>query len=376
MAILDPGSRDGLTEAERRRILIEIENDKRQQEIDARQEQSSEGNVRVASAGKRGPRNFIGGGAVVYNSEVNPTDFIPSNSGDANQKLPDYYRNGRKERVTRIIDGEEVTVTEYSPMPEMVGERENPTLSSIRLIDPRKIDSRGPNSNNPRAGQLVPEYSKFFLESVQESHNEKFQLVETFNDWYVYFYGEKPPVYTFSGHLLNFNNYNWKNEFMYFYQNFWRGTKAVALGARVFLTYDYQQIQGYLLGISTNVRAVNDKAAPFNISVLVTRRLFFNGTNDDGVIRDNLIPRSDNGLINTNADVFSRALTAEFLNNQRAAASNDVLIADNQSRGERLLNSSSINPQNVPNAGGINSRSDQPLGAQRATFLKRNLGIS
>lgn len=354
-------------------------NEQRAEEIESRQGQSTDrGSVqRVKTLTKSQSRSFIGGGATVYNAEVNPTDFLPSETSDATARVPDYYRNGRKVVKTRVINGEEVEFAEYDPMPELVGERAQPVLSSIRLIDPRKVKSNGPSSSNPRSGQLIPEYSKFFLESVQETHNEKFQVVETFNDWYVFFYGEKPPIYRFSGHLLNFSNYNWKNEFMYFYQNFWRGTKAAELGARVFLTYDYQQVQGYILNISTNTQAVTDKAAPFNISMIITKRLFFNGSQQDNVVRDNLIPRTDSGLVNTQADVFSRALTSEFLNGQRPAASNEPVSAENQSKGQRIIEDTvnSLQIEDIP-SGSVNDLSSKGAGLQRASSIKRNLGLA
>lgn len=326
---------------------------------------------RVSSLSKIASKELSAGGASIISGEVNPTDFVPGTDFSGEEKLPDYYRNGRIVEAPNP-DGPG-TISAYSPIPRTVGERDNPVLASIRLIDPKRVNKSGtPGTNTSRQGSLVPEYSKFFLESVQESHQEKYQIVETFNDWYVYFYGERPPVYNFSGHLLNFANYNWKNEFMYFYQNFWRGTKAAELGARVFLTYDYQQIQGYILGVSTNTNALTDKAAPFNIQVLVTKRLIFNGPKQgDNIVRDNLLPRSESGLINTEANSFAQAITNQYLKDGEAAASQALIGANNQDLSVRTLSNSSASAPAVPlpNAGGINFESAKKKAVQRASFI-------
>jgi hypothetical protein len=339
--------------------------------------------LRVRPLSKGASRSFIGGGATVYKEEVNPTDFVPSDTGEPNQKIPDYYRNGRQIVTTETINGEQVDVRRYAPMPEQMAALSDNyagTLASIRLIDPSQVKSNGPGTGDPRAGQIIPEYSKFFLESVNESHNEKYQLVETFNDFYVYFYGERPPVYTFSGHLLNLLNYNWKNEFMYFYQNFWRGSKAVELGARVFLTYDYQQVQGYILAINTNVNSLTDKAAQFSIQVLVTKRLFFNGRGSangeplDSIVRDNLIPRTENGLVNTTANAFAQSITADFLNGNRNAATAEIKSANNNAKGARIIknNQASIKPQQTPNPAN-NILSSLERGVQKAIGTVKGL---
>lgn len=380
--VLNPGlqSTEVISVSRQRENQVTAANDARNAQIAQRQSYGTDSGSteRVPTTGKSGSRSLLNGGLTAYKSQINPTDFIPDPNQSNTAQTPDFYREGKLDSVTRIVNNEAVQVTEWAPVPELIAERDRPVLASIRLVDPRKIKNNGPNSGTPKDAQLIPEYSKFFLEAVQESENERFQIVETFNDFYVYFHGKKPPIYTFSGHLLNLLNYNWMNEFMYYYENFWRGTKAVELGARVFLTYNYQQIQGYILNVGTNLNALTDKAVPFQFSMIVTKRLIFNGTPDDGVIRDNLLPRSDTGLINTTASSFAKALTSEFLDGQKPASGNQVATAQTQSLGSRIIsdNLPSTFKQIIPSAGGINPFGSTPAGAQRASFLTRNLGIA
>jgi hypothetical protein len=121
----------------------------------------------------------------------------------------DFYRNGKP-----TSDGS----SGYDYPPRFL-EDQIDEPASIRLI------GKNP-ANDPHApSDLIPPYSKFFLESIQEPHVERAQIVETFGDTYVFFFGERPPIYTFSGTLLNSNTINWHQDFMFYYDNFFRGTK-------------------------------------------------------------------------------------------------------------------------------------------------------
>jgi len=327
---------------------------------------------RVNPVGKRRAKSLLAGGIDAYRSEINPTSFLPDENTDNTTQVPDFYREGRRDILFDAQGGFEVV---WNPIPELISERDRPVLASIRLVDPTKVKPNNPGTS--RSAQLIPEYSKFFLEGVQEAESERFQIVETFNNFYVYFFGKKPPIYQFSGHLLNTLNYNWLNEFMYFYENFWRGTRAVELGAKIFLTYNYQQVQGYILNISTDVRALTDKAAPFNFSMIVTKRLIFSGREDDGVLRDNLLPRTDTGLINTQANSFSKSLTSEFLQSEDNSAEYAQAKAENEELGVRIRkdNTQSTILQSLPNPGSISPFSTESRGAQRSGFFKRKLGL-
>lgn len=327
----------------------------------------------VVPQSKKQKNETMQGGATFYTSEISPTDFVPNPDKQESAQTPDYYRNGLHKVETFEVDGEVAQRRVWAPVPQLIGERANPTLANIRLIDTRQQ----PNADDPNSPgkRLVPEYSKFFLESVSEAHQEKYQTVETFNDWYVYFYGERPPVYSFSGHLLNASNYNWLNEFNYYYQNFWRGTKAVELGAKVFLTYNYQQVQGYIISINTNINAVTDKAAPFQINMLVTKRLIFNGSQDDNVMSDSLIPTSDTGLINTSATAvpFSQQLTEGYLASLIPAKDNNAIDETNQDQGQRLVKDSAQSTvvQTTTRIGQDIIKSGQSIGASKAQSLQK-----
>lgn len=289
---------------------------------------ASGSNEQVAPENKDTTKAVAKGGRNMFRSTKTPSQFRTTDRGKDNELTSyDFYRNGYMETYEKkatYADGQKETGTRYLPMPEQVASIADDwqgALASIKLITTNKSAKLNPGDQNP--GQLIPSYTKFFLEGIQENQQEKMQVVETFNDFYVFFYGERPPIYTFSGHLLNLQNYNWLNEFTYYYENFWRGTKAVELGARVFLTYNYQQVQGYIISMNTNINAATDKAAPFSFQFLVTKRLIFNQSIKSDLFTDNLLPKPEKegyGL-DTKAASFPKALTSDFLEGKAPASS-------------------------------------------------------
>ena len=119
---------------------------------------------------------------------------------------------------------------------------------------------------------FIPPYTKFIISSVQETLMEKSQVIETFGEYYVFMFGEKPPMFSFSGVLINSQRHNWVSDFAYYYRNFLRGTKCVERNARAILSYGGRWIEGYILTTSNTTNAETQEGVPFNFSFLVTKR--------------------------------------------------------------------------------------------------------
>jgi hypothetical protein len=132
----------------------------------------------------------------------------------------DYYRNGKAgkaETVTSIDkNGKSVTKTVFSdgytartldPFPD--------APASIRVFGALTGKAATKKKDKNKEIDLIPAYTKFILNGTQEGHQERVQIVETFSDFYVFFYGERPPIYTFNGVLINSRNANWVADFMY-----------------------------------------------------------------------------------------------------------------------------------------------------------------
>lgn len=183
-------------------------------------------------------------------------------------RVADYYRDGKEdvegnlEQYSRLLDPFESTDT-----------------ASIRVFGKKK--------GQKEPTDLIPAYTKFILESVQESHTERSQIVETFGDFYVFMFGERPPVYNFSGSLINAKSASWLTDFMFMYETYLRGSRCVASNAVAIVTYGGRQVEGLILNTANQTMAVTEAGVPFQFSLVVFERRFYNFSPDMGYYKTN-----------------------------------------------------------------------------------------
>ena len=139
-------------------------------------------------------------------------------------------------------------------------------------------------------GGYSKQYSNFILQSVQEARMEKQQIVETFGDSYIFFFGEQPRFLDVQVILLNSNDFNWEAEFWANYDAYWRGSKLTELGARLYLFYDDNVVEGYML----QAQAVKSSTEP--LMVTLTFRLFLTNYQNVSFITDDFPVRATASL--------------------------------------------------------------------------------
>jgi hypothetical protein len=262
--------------------------------------------------------------AVVISETAPNAGFADPPTVDGDASFPaDYYRFGRLERDE---DGNLFFGVQPRFIDEWNADDRKDQLAAIRLI----------TNKNGKEQDLVPRFTKFFLQNVQEGHTERSQIVETFGEFYVFFYGERPPVYTFTGTLLNTRDANWYGDFQFYYENYLRGTKSVEQQAVIRLTYQGRQIEGFILNTQSSTNAELHNGASVTFQVLVTDRLLVNVSADFGLIE--------------NDGVFTQSEFLQQLNDglsipQVSDAWNEALAAANGGKA-------SANP-NVPTSSGV-----------------------
>lgn len=106
-------------------------------------------------------------------------------------------------------------------------------------------------------------YSNFLLQQVTEQRMEKHQIVETFGDSYVFFFGESPRFLNCTAILVNTLDFNWRAEWWFNYENYLRGTKLVELGARCYMFWDDNIVEGYMI----NCQASETSQEPYTVSM-------------------------------------------------------------------------------------------------------------
>ena len=200
-------------------------------------------------------------------------DDFKAFQADADSVTDEYYRRTRVTRKTSIEDGVQERRNSLSLARQIATKNDQEAVIRLMARDRnyRADQSKGAKKANPLKN-VIPPYTKFFLESVSESRVEKAQVIETFGEFVAFFFGRRPEVYQFGGRLLNTKIHDWKNDFQEVYDNFLRGTKAVENGATVFIQYDDVVAEGFLMNCNVEYSGIANNECPFNFSMIVTNR--------------------------------------------------------------------------------------------------------
>lgn len=177
------------------------------------------------------------------------------------------------------------------------------TYASLKVI--RADGSEVPFLDSSSASGTSTSYSNFILQSVQETRMEKHQIIETFGDAYIYFFGEAPRFLDVQAVLLNSQDFNWQAEWWANWENTLRGSKSVENGARTYLFYDDNVVEGYMLMSAATVMSTE----PFMVSM--TFRMFVSSYRNVSFVGDPDFPVSE--AVNlppdislTDADAYSK----------------------------------------------------------------------
>lgn len=164
------------------------------------------------------------------------------------------------------------------------------TYAMLRVVQPDGTELPLINSSTPEGTGV--DYTNFILQNVQEARMEKHQIVETFGEPYIFFFGESPRFIDVQAVLINSNDFNWEAEWWENYDKYLRGTKLVEMGARCYLFYDDNIVEGYIL----QATAVKNSMQP--LSVGLQFRMFLTSYTNISFIGDPAFPtRTDLQLV-------------------------------------------------------------------------------
>jgi hypothetical protein len=185
-------------------------------------------------------------------------------------KLPDNFRIISDPTFLNAQSvGKEKEVKPSVRRPLRGTERKDDTYASIKIVSASKSALKLPNSSSPEPSEY---YYNFMLQGYTEQRMEKSQIIETFGQSYVYFFGERTMSIQFQGLLLNTQDFNWKEEFLANYDKYFRGTKLVSKGYRAFIRVGDDLIGGYLSGMSVSNSTNGPEEVPFSFDLIVTDR--------------------------------------------------------------------------------------------------------
>jgi hypothetical protein len=185
----------------------------------------------------------------------------------------------------------------------------------IKLVSSSSLEEEQDQGN---VGQ-VSSFADFILQSVDDVRVEKQQIIETFGDSFVFFFGERPRVITMRGLLVNTEDFNWRAQFMSNYENYLRGTKLVQRNARAFLSYDSVVVEGYPINVTARDDANLPYQVSFEMSIFLTNYTDFSSV---GVVD---FPGGFEGDIDELVGVRNRAL-ADAANNRPPSITSQVRL--------------------------------------------------
>jgi hypothetical protein len=180
------------------------------------------------------------------------------------------------------------------------------TYAIIRIMDKDGnfipvIDAAGEIRQNNDGRGYNQFYTNFLVQTVGEQRSEKQQIQETFGDWFIYFYGSAPEILQVQGFLLNTDDFNWHNEFWENYERYFKGTKLVEKGARLYFIFDDMMVEGYMINANATLNQDNLSIIPFSFSIVVMSYSSITFTGD---------PRYPTELPRTDTETFSLLYSA------------------------------------------------------------------
>jgi hypothetical protein len=211
------------------------------------------------------------------------------------------------------------------------------------------IDAGGRNTNlKIGEKQATDLYSNFLMQSVTEERMEKQQIVETFGEPFIFFFGERPRIITVQGILANTFDFNWEAEWWENYDKYIRGTKCVENDARVFLSYDQTLVSGYILGASVQKTSQDPNFVNFAFQMFVVGYTTLSKLGDPNAKQSENSPLGDNnpykmayrpklvpysGIPTNSADVSQLSLVAGIIRSGLSAVQEVWNTAQNVTKG-------------------------------------------
>lgn len=119
--------------------------------------------------------------------------------------------------------------------------------------------------------------NRFLIDNAQEGQAERVALIETFGETYLYAFGERPKMYSYSGVLLDTEGLNWLNEWRHAYRTRLRATSTLKMKARVFLVYRDVAREGVIVSTINAQNAVELGVGRFSFQMFVLREYFLDG---------------------------------------------------------------------------------------------------
>ena len=161
-------------------------------------------------------------------------------------------------------------------------------IHSSSLVNPLPVDAPTGTvyvSKLDSVNNYYGVFNNFSIMAVREAHDEIVKIHQNFdNSWNVFFFGQRPSVYSYNGIFIDSMDYPYYQEFMVAYDKLLAGRKCVENKTRMFLSCDGNIVEGYMLNISATKTAETSLKKDFSFSLLIRNTYW---------VRNNIIAVAD-----------------------------------------------------------------------------------
>jgi hypothetical protein len=213
-----------------------------------------------------------------------------------------------------------------------------------------------PSPKATALGKYVPQltFDAFSLQSVAESDAERYQLHETFENFVLFLFGRRPRVWTMQGIVVNGRrapdspgpetpaaeqdrlalDMDWANTLLKDWEDFYRGSKSVEMGAQTYLAYEDSVVQATLLELTMVRNSQLPSAVNSTLTFVVHDRAFIGQQYREGFTAPNLAQLIEETNSNkffgdkiAPSQILPAPITADEIARQRALAEEEQLAA-------------------------------------------------
>jgi len=140
-------------------------------------------------------------------------------------------------------------------------------IASLDDVDTRRIAKVLAGDDVKKGGHG---YIDFLLQNAVHAFSEKMQVSETLSDSYVaFFFGHSPPIFQYSGTLLNTYQDDWTMRMFRIFRDLARGTQMARRNLILRLKYDSMIVSGVMTQFQWSLSAGAEMSTPFSFNLLV-----------------------------------------------------------------------------------------------------------
>ena len=161
--------------------------------------------------------------------------------------------------------------------------------------------------------------TNLIVQRVDESRQEKQQIIETFGEDFVYYYGQRPRMLQVSALLPDSLEFQYAQEFWTNYDRALRGTRLVTRDARIFLDIAGQIFEGYLSTAQTSRSADQPRTVQLNFTMYVTHSYYIRPLTNGKVSTSSL--NGDLGNIQKQFRPYHKTMLGDYLRVPKTSAS-------------------------------------------------------